>query len=403
MTQHDSQPTRIYLDNAATSWPKRESVVKAAVEFIKSCGATAGRGAYGSAQQADRWLSDARRQIAKLIGASDARSIAFTSSGTHSLNAALHGILEPGDHVIATEIEHNSVLRPLHQLRLNDQISVDFARCDSRGVADRNHAAELIRPNTKLIAIGHASNVTGAIQPLEPWSQLAKQTGKLLLVDASQTIGYVPLDVGKLGIDILAAAGHKGLGALAGTGFLYVSQDLQTNFKSLMTGGTGIQSESIDASITWPQSVEVGNYNLPGIVSMAVAARELCDELLLQPIPWQTHWREMYQRLLDGLATIPSVQIVGADTTDGAEPTVDHVALVSLRFQNWSSHDLAAVLDSTFGIEVRSGYHCAALVHRAIGTEAEGGTLRISPGHSTTAQEIDTLLDALRSIASAEL
>lgn len=398
-----TQPTRIYLDNAATSWPKRESVVNAAVEFIKSCGATAGRGAYGSAQQADRWLSDARRQVAKLIGAADSRSIAFTSSGTHSLNAALHGVLEPGDHVVATEIEHNSVLRPLHQLQLNHQISVDFARCDPRGVADWNHAAELIRPNTKLIAIGHASNVTGAIQPLEPWRQLAKQAGKLLLVDASQTIGYVPVHVVELGIDLLAAAGHKGLGALAGTGFLYVSQDLQTDFKSLMTGGTGIQSESIDASITWPQSVEVGNYNLPGIVSMAVAARELCDALSLQPIPWQTHWREMYQRLLVGLASIPGIQIVGSNPTEQTTSTVDHVALISLRVQNWNAHDLAAVLDSTFGIEVRAGYHCAALVHRAIGTEAEGGTLRISPGNSTTSQEIDTLLDALRSIASAEL
>ncbi len=398
-----TQPTRIYLDNAATSWPKRESVVNAAIEFIKSCGATAGRGAYGSAQQADRWLSDARRQVAKLIGAADARSIAFTSSGTHSLNAALHGVLEPGDHVVATEIEHNSVLRPLHQLQLNHQISVDFARCDLRGVADWSHAAELIRPNTKLIAIGHASNVTGAIQPLEPWSQLAKKAGKLLLVDASQTIGYVPVHVVELGIDLLAAAGHKGLGALAGTGFLYVSQDLQTDFKSLMTGGTGIQSESIDASITWPQSVEVGNYNLPGIVSMAVAARELCDALSLQPIPWQTHWREMYQRLLVGLASIPGIQIVGSNPTEQTTSTVDHVALISLRVQNWNAHDLAAVLDSTFGIEVRAGYHCAALVHRAIGTVAEGGTLRISPGNSTTAQEIDTLLDALRSIASAEM
>lgn len=398
-----TQPTRIYLDNAATSWPKRESVVNAAIEFIKSCGATAGRGAYGSAQQADRWLSDARRQVAKLIGAADARSIAFTSSGTHSLNAALHGVLEPGDHVVATEIEHNSVLRPLHQLQLNHQISVDFARCDLRGLADWSHATELVRPNTKLIAIGHASNVTGAIQPLEPWSQLAKQAGKLLLVDASQTIGYVPVHVGALGIDLLAAAGHKGLGALAGTGFLYVSPELQANFKSLMTGGTGIQSESIDASITWPQSVEVGNYNLPGIVSMAVAARELCDALSLQPIPWQTHWREVYQRLLDGLASIPGIQIIGSNPTEQTTSTVDHVALISLRVQNWNAHDLAAVLDSTFGIEVRAGYHCAALVHRAIGTEVDGGTLRISPGNSTTAQEIDTLLDALRSIASAEL
>lgn len=398
-----TQPTRIYLDNAATSWPKRESVLNAAVEFIKSCGATAGRGAYGSAQQADRWLSDARRQIAKLIGVSDARSIAFTTSGTHSLNAALHGVLKPGDHVITTEIEHNSVLRPLHQLQKNGQISVDFARCDSRGVADWNHAEELIKPNTRLIAIGHASNVTGAIQPLAPWSQLAKQAGKLLLVDASQTIGYVPIHVSEFGIDLLAAAGHKGLGGLAGTGFLYVSPKLQPSFKSMMTGGTGIQSESIDGPVTWPQSVEVGNYNLPGIVSMAVAASEICDELSLQPIPWQTHWREMYQRLLEGLATIPGIQIVGADSTEQTKFQVDHVALVSLRIQNWNAHDLAAVLDSTFGIEVRAGYHCAALVHRAIGTETDGGTLRISPGHSTTTQEIDTLLDALRSIASAEL
>lgn len=407
-------PKRIYLDHAATSWPKRDSVVRAAFDYTTNCGATAGRGSYSSAIEADRWLSEARRQVAKLIGAADASAIAFTSSGTHSLNAALVGILNPGDHVLTTMTEHNSVLRPLNHLQHSGQVQVDNVRCDSNGRVDLDQAEKLIRSNTKAIVLNHASNVTGVVQNVAAWSELARRTDTILLLDASQTLGYLPIHVQHLGVDLLASAAHKGLGALAGTGLLYASHKLQALMKPLMTGGTGLRSELVDAPLNWPQVVEVGNYNMPGIVSIAVAAKELVEQSeassssAVANVAWQNQWRQLMIRLLDGLGRIDGVELIGrsnavADGPSDAASTMtkpDYVPLVSLRLRGWSPQDLAAVLDSSFGIEVRAGFHCAALIHDAIGSSSDGGTLRISLGHSTTELEVDKLLAALREIAA---
>jgi cysteine desulfurase / selenocysteine lyase len=393
-------PSRIYLDNAATSWPKRNSVLQAAWQFATECGATAGRGSYASSQVADKWISDARRNLARLIGAQDPRSIGLCSSGTHALNAVIHGLLGPGDHVITSDIEHNSVLRPLKWLSQHRNVSFDFVESDAGGVARAELAKELVRNNTKLIVIGHASNVSGTVQDIASWSSFAKKCNALLAVDVSQTLGYLPIDVNELGIDVLASAGHKGLGAMQGTGLIYLASELQSQMQPLMTGGTGVKSESIDAELNWPQTVEVGNYNMTGIVSMAVAADELNHEATeSNSANWQNSWRTPYQQLIAGLRELPTVHLVGfpSISISGQQP-VDRVPLVSLTVDGWSVHDLASVLDSSFGIEVRAGYHCAALVHQSLGTVPSQGTLRISLGHSTTEAEIAQLLIALREI-----
>jgi cysteine desulfurase/selenocysteine lyase len=391
---------RIYLDNAATSWPKRQSVLDAAWRFARDCGATAGRGSYGSSIQAQRHLEDARLRLAQLIGSRDPGTIAFCNSGTHALNAALAGVLRPGDHVIATQMEHNSVLRPLRHLTLARGIKVDYAPCDFVGLSSISAAENLVTRQTRWIVVGHASNVTGAVHDLAAWSQLASDAKARLIVDASQTLGYHPLDVEATGISLLAAAGHKGLGGLAGSGLLYASAELHADFQPLLTGGTGVQSESIEAETSWPHVVEVGNHNLPGIVSMGQAARELVSESLCEPVAWQTHWRKIMDRLISGLRSIASVTLVGYPPNQNAVPSVDRVPLVSLLVDQWDVHDLAAILDTQFGIEARSGFHCAALVHKPIGSHSSGGTLRLSPGHSTTPQQIDTTIDALRQIVS---
>jgi len=399
---------RIYLDNAATSWPKRQSVVEAAFDFITQCGATAGRGTYQSAMESARWLSEARFQLARLIGAEQSGSIAFCSSGTHALNAVLKGIIQDRQHVIATQIEHNSVLRPLMQLVRHKGVQVEFARSDACGVASLDHAEELLRPETRWMVIGHASNVTGAIQDLSAWKKLADRSNARLIVDASQTLGYIPIDVRGSSIGILAAAGHKGLGGFAGTGLVYALPELQVEFQPLMTGGTGINSESMESPTTWPQVIEVGNHNLPGIVSMAVAAKELVDETRSSPVPWQTGWRQGMHRLVSGLRDIPRVMLVGypnednlpaeaSESTDACT-SLDRVPLVSIQVEGWDAHQLAMVLDSGFGIEVRAGLHCAALVHDAIGSRQTGGTLRISPGHWTREEHIQAFLSALTQI-----
>ncbi len=384
----ETNVTRIYVDHAATSWPKLPSATAAALDFIQNCGATSGRGSYRSAQMADRWLADARLAIARLIHAPNANCIAFCNSGTHALNAALHGLLHNDEHVVTTAMEHNSVLRPLSQLVKSGQNSITVVECSEVGLVTAAKIEAAIRPATRWIVVGHASNVTGAVQGIEPIAEVARKYGVGLVVDASQTLGYLPLDVATMGIDVLAAAGHKGLRAWSGTGVLYLAPKFQSGFQPLMTGGTGSSSELIDVVSSWPQSVEVGNLNLPGIVSLAVAARAADTS---------QSWRPLYQELLLGLRAIRGIRVYAAIDEAAAIP------VVSLTVEGWDNHDLASVLDANFGIEARAGLHCAALVHNFIGTITESGTLRISLGHDSTQAEVRAVLNALRTITGSEL
>ncbi len=373
---------RVYLDHAATSWPKLPNATAAAIDFIQNCGATSGRGSYRSAQIADRWISDARLALARLINASTANSIAFCNSGTHALNAALHGLLRAGDHVVTTAMEHNSVLRPLSQLVEVGRITMTVVDCTANGSVPAASLHAAMQPNTRWIVAGHASNVTGAVVELESIAEAARMYGVGLMVDASQTLGYIPINVAAMGIDVLAAAGHKGLRAWSGTGLLYVAPKFQENFQPLLTGGTGSSSELIDFAPQWPQCVEVGNLNLPGIVSLAVAAREADTT---------QSWRSLYRELVAGLKAIPGLRLYVASDEMTAIP------VISLTLEGWDSHDLASVLDASFGIEARAGLHCAALVHKFIGTDS-GGTLRLSLGHPSTADDVSAALSAMRAI-----
>lgn len=399
----DALQRRVYLDNAATSWPKSSAAIEAAQNFIHACGATSGRGAYRSAMLADRWLADARHHLAQLLNAPDAQSIAVCSSGTHALNAALWGLLRPGDHVITSAAEHNSLLRPLKQLETHHAIRLSIVPCDVDGLADPRAADELVCDDTRWIAIGHASNVTGRVQALDGWRDLALRAGSKLLVDASQTLGYIPIDVQASGIDVLAAAGHKGLRGLAGTGLLMVARELQSQLRPLMFGGTGLASEQLQMGQSWPQSVEVGNLNLPGVVSLAVAAAECYHTqhatVLNAAGVSQPSWRAPFQRLVAGLKQFSEIRLIGWEGQADVESVrVERIPVVSLQVAGWDVHDLASVLDSSFGIEVRAGWHCAALVHDALGTASSGGTLRLSPSADTTSDDIDWTLAAFREI-----
>ncbi|GAB5404673.1 MAG: aminotransferase class V-fold PLP-dependent enzyme [Aureliella sp.] len=394
----DSDAPRIYLDNAATSWPKQSDAVRKAIEYINDCGATAGRGTYSSSQIADRWVQDARRSIARLINAPKATDIALCSSGTHALNAALAGLLRGGDHVITTSAEHNSVLRPLEMLRSQIGIEFDVVQADPDGRTSAEHARALVRPTTRAICIGQASNVTGGVVDLQPWRELADATKSLLVVDASQTLGYIPIDVGSARIDILAAAAHKGLRAFHGTGILFVQQASQSALRPLMSGGTGHKSELIDGGHEWPNSIEPGNLNMPGVVSIAVAATTL-NETPARLLDWH----ESYLRLAQGLAATEGVTIVGVCNEDLAGSLAEHrrIPVISVRLDGWSPHDVASILNDFHGIEARAGLHCAALVHDSVGTMKDGGTLRLSPGHSTTPEEIDQTVAAVKAILSS--
>jgi len=376
-----NQRRRIYLDHAATSWPKSVAVVDAMTRYIQSCGAAAGRGGYHAAAEADAIVATVRRSVASLIGASDANSVSLHSNGTAALNAAIHGVLRTGDHVVTSAAEHNSVLRPLHYLFERNVIELTIVPVDRSGVTDAGQMLAAMTPDTRLVTLTHASNVTGAMQPIESIAKVMRQRDGFLLVDAAQTFGATEIDVG-MGIDLLAAPGHKASAGPLGTGFLYVNPAMGNELAPFVQGGTGSRSESLDMPTVMPSKMEAGNLNVHALAGWAVALQELCVAGLQQR---QTTARSLASRLHAGLAGLPHTRIFGVS---GALP------IASIAIEGLAPTDAAAVLDAEFGIETRAGWHCAALIHGYLGSDPEG-TLRISAGHTTTEAEIDAAVSAL--------
>lgn len=383
--------TRIYLDNAATSWPKPEAVYRAVDDYQRRLGAPAGRGAYSEAAETERIVAACRQKIAELIDVSDPKRIIFTLNGTDSLNLALHGILRPGDHVVTSVCEHNSVLRPLHFLAEHRQVTASYVGCDSQGFVSPDDIRRAITPQTRLIALVHASNVTGAIQPVEDVGSIAGEHGLIYLIDAAQSLGYVPIDVRRLGCHLLAAPGHKGLLGPLGTGVLYVAPGIEDQLLPLRQGGTGTRSDEDIQPTSLPDRYESGNLNVSGIVGLKAGA-----SLTLQQgvDTWNPHVRELTGRLLDGLAELAHVQVYG--------PPMNHrrVGVVSINVEGYDPQELASLLDANWQIQTRAGLHCAPRMHAALGT-APRGTLRVSIGHFSSADEIDQLLAALQEVATA--
>ncbi|MAI31165.1 MAG: aminotransferase [Rhodopirellula sp.] len=365
---------RIYLDHAATSWPKSAAVIDAMHDYVQGCGAAAGRGAYHAAAEADGIVSTVRRDVAALIHAADSGCISFHSNGTTALNAAIHGLLRAGDHVVASAAEHNSVLRPLHDLREQQKIQLTIVPVDRQGVVDAANLLAAVTSATKLVALTHASNVTGAIQPVEAVAEGMRHCSGKLLVDAAQTFGIREIDV-SIGIDLLAAPGHKASGGPLGTAFLYVEPEIHDEILPLFQGGTGSRSESLAMPASMPAKMEAGNLNVHALAGWAAALRELREVGVERRKETSL---ELSRLMHEGLALLPHVRVLGKPE---ALPTA------SIMIDDLSPADAAAILDAEFGVETRAGWHCAALIHGYLGSESEG-TLRISAGHTTTAEEI---------------
>jgi cysteine desulfurase family protein len=384
---------RIYLDNAATSWPKPNAVYQAVDRYMRVVGAPAGRGVYGEAVEVERLVAQARQHLARLIGVDEPRRMIFTVNGTDSLNLALHGLLRPGDHVVTSVCEHNSVLRPLRHLQQKLGLEVTRVGCDSLGIVSAEDIAAVVQPTTRLIALTHASNVTGGLQPVAEVGRIAAERDILFLVDAAQTLGHLPVSVSELGCHLLAAPGHKGLLGPLGTGLLYVGPAAESVLDSTRQGGTGTVSETDVQPTALPDKFESGNHNVPGIVGLNAALQHLMETGLAG---LRQHEEQLTASLLAGLADITGV------TVHGPRDTGRQVGVVSISIEGYDPQEAATILDQAYSVQVRSGLHCAPRMHESLGTLQEGGTIRFSVGMFNTQEHVETAIRAVGEIAASK-
>ncbi|SDD86836.1 cysteine desulfurase family protein [Paenibacillus sp. UNCCL117] len=377
----------IYLDHAASSWPKPPEVVQAMVACMEQYAANPGRGSHEMAVKASRTLFEGRKQLAKLFRVKNPNDISYALNTTMALNLAIKGFLKEGDHVICTAVEHNSVRRPLEYMKQSRHVQVTYVKTDRHGHLRMEDVIAAIQPNTRLIVCSHSSNLLGSILPVADIGELCRQRGITLLVDAAQTAGTVDIDVNGMGIHMLAFPGHKGLLGPQGTGGLYVHPDIE--LEPLLHGGTGSQSEAVEQPSVRPDRFEGGTQNTPGIAGLVEGVkwiqRETVDRI------YRHEW-ELTQQLMTDLLEIEGVQLLGPEL--GQAKT----GIVSFTVSQTDSSEIAFILDQSFGIAVRAGYHCSPLAHETAGT-MERGAVRASVGCYTTKTEIEQLAAAVREIA----
>jgi cysteine desulfurase family protein len=377
----------IYFDNSSTSYPKAPGVAEAVKGILEKGCFNINRGAYEGSFEMASLVYETRGKIARFFDAPSGRNVMFTSGATQSINIALKGLLHPGDHVITTQMEHNAVVRPLAQVQ-KQGVNVDVVRCGRDGKLDISDLESKITDKTKLVTLLHVSNVCGTILPIRDVGSICRRHGALLMVDAAQTAGILPISVQNDNIDILVFAGHKGLLAMQGIGGLILSQQIANKITPLIAGGTGSHSHIADMPEELPDRLEAGTLNLPGIVSLS-AALEYITDIGLERI--YAHEKSLLARLTHGLMHIPNVRIVGPKNPD------DKCAIAALDFVGRDNAEIAALLDEQYGIMTRCGMHCAPGAHEALGTFPQG-VVRCSFGHKNTNDEVDTLLAAISQI-----
>ena len=374
----------IYLDNAATTIHKPEGVAQAMVQALSSLG-NSGRGAHEATLDASRIIYGTREKLARLFGIKDPMRIAFTCNATESLNIAINGLFEKGDHVITTMCEHNSVLRPLYRLEENG-VELSILPADSKGVPMYGELERLIQQNTRAIVITHASNLSGNVTDLGRVSAITQKYKLLLVVDASQSAGCIPIDVEKMGIDVLCFTGHKGLMGPQGTGGIYVREGLE--IRPLKVGGSGVHSYDREHPKEMPTALEAGTLNGTGIAGLFSSL-----DFILDTGVETIHKKEMKlaKRFFDGIKDLPEVIVYG--DWQNSERT----AIVSVNLGTEESGQVSDWLWEDYGIAVRAGAHCAPLMHKALGTEKQGA-VRFSFSYFNTEEEVDAAIQALKEI-----
>lgn len=375
----------IYLDNAATSWPKAPGVSDQMKYYLDSVGASINRGVYAPAQEVGLKTLTLREQLAAFFHHPDPNHVILTSGCTAALNLAIKGLLHEGDHVLVSSLEHNAVMRPLVQLG----VAIDRVPCDAEGFLRCDLLEPLLRPNTKLVLINHASNVCGTVQEAEAVGRLCKLHGIPLLLDGAQSAGHIEVDFEVFGLSALAVPAHKGLLGPQGVGALLVTPDFAGRLNPLLAGGTGSVSDSEEIPPYMPDRFEPGTPNLPGIFGWS-AAMDYVNQVGLAAL--RRHETALTERFLNGLAQIGHIRVVGAKDVSR------RVGVIGVDFERIDNAEASDRLEQEFGILTRCGMHCAPAAHRALGTFPQG-VVRFSVGAFTAETEINTALHAVRVLA----
>jgi cysteine desulfurase/selenocysteine lyase len=380
----------IYLDNAATSWPKPPEVMRAMQDFVERAGGNPGRSGHRLSIEAGRILYDVREAVAEFFGASDPLRLIFTLNATHALNLALRGVLRPGDRVVTSGMEHNAVMRPLRALE-ERSVEVVIVPCAQDGALAPKALEAEVEPGTRLVVLNHASNVTGTLLPIEQAASIAHDAGALLLVDTAQSAGSVPVDMERMGIDLLAFTGHKGLYGPTGTGGLLLSRGFDpSQLEPLVRGGTGSRSEFERQPDDLPDRFESGTPNGMGIAGLGAGIAVVKGQGLETIRGHEVH---LMKRLRQGLSSLPRVRLYGPE-----DPELT-TAILSFTVTGKRVSEIGQRLDEEHGILCRVGLHCAPAAHKTIGSFPEG-TVRLAPGGTTSEADIDAAVRAVEAIAT---
>lgn len=375
----------VYLDNGATSFPKAPGVGEAMLDYVNNIGANVNRSTYEASSEAEMVLIECRERLCTLFGTEDITHAVFTPGMTAGLNMLLKGFLSPGDHVIVSSLEHNAMMRPIRQLEAQ---GVEFSRipADSRGITDPKDILPLIRPNTRLVAIMHASNVCGTLLPVKEISDICRERGLPVILDAAQTAGHYPVNMKELGLSALCVPGHKGLLGPQGIGALMLDEEFAKRVEPLISGGTGSASDSELLPPYMPDRFESGTLNIPGIFGLNAALGFILDKGVQV---FRAHEEKLTERFIDGLEGLP-LRLAG--TKDISR----RVGVISIDFTGRDNAEVAYELDKR-GIMTRCGLHCAPSAHKTLGTFPQG-TVRFSIGYANAECDVDAAISAIKEI-----
>lgn len=379
----------IYLDNGATSFPKPESVYAFMDRFYRNLGVSPGRSGYDLSIETGNVVEETRQALTRYFNGDDPNRLIFSMNSTDALNIAISGLLNPGDHVITTQLEHNAVLRPLyHQAHYND-VAVDFIPFDSKGFINPEDITAKMKSNTRLVVVNHASNVIGTVQPVEEIGRQCREKDIIFLVDASQTVGKRAIDIKASNIDVIAFTGHKSLLGPTGIGGLYVRDGIE--IKHTRAGGTGVKSAQRFHLDDYPYRLEYGTLNTIGIAGLSAGLKWVMKKGM---DTIHHHEMRLTEQLRDGLDNIDGI------TTYCADDLKNHISVLSFNISGFEAVNTGTILDGDYNIACRTGLQCAPLVHESLGTDTIGGTVRMGMGPFNTQKQIETVLEALTEMAS---